>query len=227
MADLAELVTMFTRARYAAWAGDLRHCRDLLNRARAQSADLNETDRSWDSLGMLLHATDELLARIGGEETATEDAKPSETKSIPDDAGLILTQHLRGVIHRTGDYDFELKAYLDDLDWESDLYRRASVVAERYSRPSLRERVKRIRRQELADRKNVEVRRPSASWRIVGNTIIRVVSLGPFGLIKVRATWTREDPPNDFGEIRISLEEVLREIEHSEQQAENLVESQR
>lgn len=225
MPDLPELIRTFTRARYAAWAGDLQYSRRLLKRILPQSNGHTETKRSWDSTGMVLNAANELLAHINGESDSKQDALP-DMKVFPADEILIGTLHLRGVIHRTGNYEFEVRAYLNDLDWEASLYKRCSDLSEKYDRSSLRERVRTIRRKEL-ESDNAEVRRPSASWRIVDEDLLRTVSLGAFGLIKIKAIWIRRDPPEDFERIRKKLETALWEIDHSEKLADEVVESER
>src|SRR5688572_4702601 len=136
MPDLPELIRTFTRARYAAWAGDLQYSRRLLKRILPQSNGHKETKRSWDSTGMVLHAANELLTHINQEADSKQDALP-DLKVFPADEMLIGTEHLRGVIHRTGDYEFEVKAYLNDLEWEASLYKRCSDLSEKYG-PSLR-----------------------------------------------------------------------------------------
>ena len=142
MPDLKRIVDCFTRARYAAWAGDLKHCRRLLDLVENYSKAARSQDHRWDSLGLILHSADQLRERLDAQTSfPSEDVKRSKKKSVADKTLLISTQHLRGVVHRTGDFDFELRAYLNDLNWESDLYRRASSVAREYSRtvPSLQQ----------------------------------------------------------------------------------------
>jgi len=223
MTDLPELIGILTRARYAAWAGDLQYSRRLLKRILPQS-DQKKPKRSWGSTGMVFHAASELLAHINGDADSKQDGLP-DLKLFPADEMLIVTQHLRGVIHRTGEYEFEVRVYLNDLDWEESLYKRCSDLSAEYD-PSLRERVRKLRRKRLRSDK-AEIRRPSASWRVVDEELLRTVSLGPFGLIRIEAAWISQNPPEDFERIRKKLETALWEIDHSEKPANEVVENER
>jgi hypothetical protein len=222
MPDLAESISIFTRARYAAWAGDLTHSRRLLRSITLRSSAETEKERSWDSMGMVLHAASELLSHINEDNENKEHPLP-ESKSAPPNEMLIVTSHLRGVIHRTGDYEFEVRAYLDDLAWETSLYERCSELSVMYE-PNLRERVRKIRRKELK-RDTAEMRRPSASWRLVDEELLRTVFLGPFALIKIGATWIGKALPPDFERVRNKLEGILLEIDHGDQVSDELVET--
>jgi hypothetical protein len=222
MTDVAHLVNMFTRARYAAWAGDFEHCRALLIRVQKESPELNEREQRWDSVGLLQHATDELLVRVVGDAT-TIAGKSSGRKSRTierlafDDAFVISTEHLRGRIHRLDLYHFELRAYLDDLSWESNFHSHALSVARGYGTSMLSEQEERLTEPDVRKVKSKAVgvgRKASSYWRIVGNNVLREVSVGPLCLIRVTATWMVQDPPKQFAGIKAALEEVLKEIEN-------------
>ncbi len=169
----------FARARYAAWAGDVEHCRRLLHDIRLESTKVSEPNHA-SAFGLMLRAASQLSERLEIERRRSEIAQ----NMFRPEKQVIITKHLRAVVHQSSEFEFELRAYLDDLSWEDSLYKRTStVVADalaltRPQDPSLR-------RMET-DQKQKPSRRPHASWRMVDQNAICVVYVCHFVIIIVK-----------------------------------------
>lgn len=218
MQDKEKIVDRFTRARYAAWAGDVNHCQQLLNEIQTESSQLSEQNKA-STFGLMLRAAAQLSYRL-----EIEQKKYDARQETPDhERPIISSKHLRAVVHRASEFEFELRAYLDDLSWEDLLYKRASATAAeakmalaRLEAPTLEQHTESLDDQE-------SLRRPHTSWRIVGQNLVCVVSVGPFCLIKMRGTWTGLLGPRHIDEVIQTFQIVLDQIDPDEQPANRLI----
>ncbi|HEU4713006.1 MAG TPA: hypothetical protein VFS76_15660 [Pyrinomonadaceae bacterium] len=192
-----QILASFSRARYAAWADDVEHCRQLLAEIRNVSSKLDN-----GAYGLIFRAANQLSERLTG---------PDNDQSVAlSDSRLIITRHLRAVIHRIADFEFEVRAYLDDLSWEESLYKRVtSIAAERSARP-----IDVAQKQDASTFEGEKrLRRPSASWRMVDRDLVCDILVGPFGLIKMKGTWISIKPPRQIDQVRATFEMALNEID--------------
>jgi|ERR1044072_4750338 hypothetical protein len=199
-----KILESFTRARYAAWAGDIDHCRELLGEIERKSKTLTEPSYHG-SYGLIVRAADQLSERLNSpvEEIDVQRLRINRRQ-------LITTTHLRAVVHRTADFEFEVRAYLDDLSWEESLYARAiAIETERGGR--LETRTQKEGNSPIESFK--PLRRPATSWRIVENQLAFDIVVGPFCLIIMRGTWTSAEPPLDIDQVRTTFEKALNEID--------------
>lgn len=192
-----QILGSFSRARYAAWADDVEHCRQLLAEVQTVSSQLNN-----GAYTLIFRAAHQLSERLNA---------PNDDQSAAiSNSQLIITRHLRAVIHRIADFEFEVRAYLDDLSWEESFYKRVTAIAaERRASPI-----------DVAQQRNVStfegekrLRRPSASWRILDRYLVCDILVGPFCLIKMKGTWISIEPPRQIDQVRATFEMALNEID--------------
>jgi len=205
-----KILESFTRARYAAWAGDIDHCRELLGEIENKSKGLTEP-RYLGSYGLIIRAADQLSERLNSrvEEIDVQRLRINKRQ-------LITTAHLRAVVHRIADFEFEVRAYLDDLSWEESLYARATAIEAERGRLEMRT-------HNHGDSSSIEsfkpLRRPATSWRVVENQLACNIVVGPFCLIIMRGTWTAVEPPTDIDQVKTTFEKALNEIDSGVQTA--------
>lgn len=209
MPDDGKIVELFASARRAEWAGDVEPARRLLQ-ALKQAAVIRTREPDEHPIAVILERAKLLDARL--------DRAPAE---VPEQL-VVQTTNLRGVIWRTGERNFELRAYLLDPSWEESLYRRAHAVAGRY-RPLLPA-VKGTDTEDVKDKKeqlrlypDTERVKPDvgrgASWAMDGDVYLREVTVGDFALVRVKMVWAQRELPETFLIIRRLLEEALQQLE--------------
>ena len=208
MPDDGKIVELFASARRAEWAGDVEPARRLLQ-ALKQAAVVRAREPDEHPIAVILERAKLLDARL--------DRAPAE---VPEQL-VVQTTNLRGVIWRTGERNFELRAYLLNTSWEESLYRRAHVVASRYS-PLLpavkgtdvedRGKEAQLNLYQDKEREKPDVGR-GASWAMDGDVYLREVTVGDFALVRVKMVWAKRELPENFFVIRRLLEEALRQLE--------------
>ena len=202
------IIELFTRARQAEWAGDIVSARHFI-RLLKEEAGIKPVLSDEHPIAVLLERVRQIDARL--ERVSNE---------VPVEL-IVETEILRGIIWRTGERNFELRAYLRDPSMEDDLYSRAHAVSSRY--PSLltteegtKNEEKREREVQLPLYENQEEEIPDAghgsSWAMDGDVYLREVTVGDFGLVRVKMLWTKRDLPESFLIVRKLLEEPLREL---------------
>lgn len=210
MSDDGRIIELFTTARHAEWAGDVGPARRLLHDLREEAGTrFKEPDE---------HPVSLILERARLIDARLERAQ----HEVPDEL-IIPTNNLRGIIWRTGERNFELRAYLTDPSWEDPLYRHAHAVAKRY--PPLLATAEGAEVEDSSTKgaqlrlyEEQEKQKPDAgrgvSWTMDGNTYLREVTVGDFALVRVKMVWTKRVLPENFAMIRKLLEEPLRLLEN-------------
>src|SRR5688500_13940396 len=99
-----KIMDCFTRARYAAWPGDVDHCRELLIDIKRQSRKLGE-QKHLGTFGLILRAADQLSGRLNAQRRNGEYAQ----KTTINEKQLLTSKHLRAVVHRIGEFEFEVR----------------------------------------------------------------------------------------------------------------------
>lgn len=111
------------------------------------------------------------------------------------------TEHLRGVVRRTGARDFELRAYLTDLKWQKSLKGAARLLADQFGDNKL-----------LPE--HIQGKKLNYAW-IAPGEINHIVNVSPLGMIKSRVTWTIRDKLPDAQHMQRMFEKTLVEIERA------------
>lgn len=106
--DESRIVATYTRARYAEWAGDFAQCEADLSRLTKEFDTPSSFASIRSPLDIVLFRAGELLRRVA----------PMLEAARPPEGAIIQTRHFRGVIHQTGEREFELRGYLTDPEYE-------------------------------------------------------------------------------------------------------------
>jgi hypothetical protein len=210
MTDNTDVSQLFVRLRYAAWAGDIKHCHELFHRLEAQSGRGEPLTYPTAILAQRAGLLLERLQRIESE--------------IDEQQRLVATNHLRGVIWRIESHEFQLRAYLDDFSWEVEMFRRIAAIkiregTDQFELEEVRDELKEYLSPEQSDGKlSAEFGREivtsrGARWVIGGNEFFRDVKVSDIGLILVKGIWTQRLPPDSLQSIKSGFIEVLDQIE--------------
>jgi hypothetical protein len=147
----------------------------------------------------------------------------------PDPASIIEAVRLRGVIQRTGPREFELRAYLQDLDWEDTFWGRLEVVAKAHDhepRPAgIPEQGRLADKRPTSpdaesgsgggeDRDEEEDDDPAYGWWEFRSPLIVHVRVSEFALVSVKATWVDPLRLPDWASIRHAFIDTLEELEN-------------
>lgn len=119
----------------------------------------------------------------------------------PTEMPIVESTNLRGVVHIMSERQFELRAFLKNLSWEQELFKK---VEELSTEPTER------KKDQLNDEVNERGR--SGSWVIEGD-LFREIEVDDLGLITARGTWTKSRLPETPKPIFDAFKEVLRQLD--------------
>jgi hypothetical protein len=224
MATNSRILTNFIKARYAEWAGDFSHCRKLLQditdrryleriKSRERAIELQKPIRTRPHLPPFSHPL-ELIQNAG---LQVKEYADSLIEADEENPTVITTEHLRGVVWEVGSHEFEFRAYLSDLSWESTFYKNAALAAEKYGgRPFTYKEESPSPRKEQTDNHSTRERSEKvggAIWILDGDNFFREVTVSYLALTKVRGIWARRELPKDKEPIVNGFREVLTLLE--------------
>jgi hypothetical protein len=118
--------------------------------------------------------------------------------------GIRPTRHLRGVVRRTAEREFELRAYLSDVTWEEDLLRSARKLARLFGRQS--------EPYMSHSPEDGAYKKLGSGWAMEGK-LLRLINISDLGLIKCRGIWTEVHPPTDAEVIINAFQEILDKLD--------------
>ncbi|WP_373653485.1 hypothetical protein [Schlesneria sp. DSM 10557] len=196
-------------ARFAEWAGDLAYSRSLyaefgVNKKYAQIPD--RFDDPVDVIGFVSTLRAVRLGEPTHEETrrlAFDVFSPEieeTTKSAPEPLLLQPTLNLRAVVHRTGVRDFEMRGYLINPEYESQLYSSATKLGAQTEED----------RDDSAGKSAYAS--PGGEW-VVEGVLFQQVTVSDFGLIKSMGRWTKTELPSNVDEISGPFQQLLESLD--------------
>lgn len=196
----------FTRVRFAEWAGDFVYAHTLLNQVSAEfDGKLAEVTKA--------HPLSVLHNNLGVLKDRLEHMNNIKSESVPH----IFEEfdHIRGVIWRVGRNEFEMRAYLNNFNWEEELYQR---VAGRTELPNetlnwspLRGSVIEVTN-ELARQTGSHPRR-GGSWILDTKNFYREVVVSDIGIIRVKGLWVKRQLPRSRIPIVRGFRDVLMDLD--------------
>jgi hypothetical protein len=230
MTKNTSLFQSFSTARYAEWAGDIFYSHRLLTElliTAQETVDGREDQKPHrivdPIMGMVGHAADELNSRLI--RVAPTDEERALLARVLQQLTL-ETKHLRGVIHRLSSYEFELRAYLSDCSWESELYERAASAAQESGAPPLEpendevkleiEQERNLPRlfEEMDEDEDREIDRGrGTAWIVDSGDFFREVTVGDLALILVKGVWAKRELPGSVDLIKDGFMEVLNKLD--------------
>lgn len=115
----------------------------------------------------------------------------------------VETRHLRGIIWRLGSREFQMYAYLTDLSWESNLFKKAKIFISKFGEEKLPPYPD---SEEEAHIKSFMG--SSGSWVVSGNPFFQV-HISDLGLIEARGLWIKKELPKEAGQIKKAFGSIL------------------
>jgi hypothetical protein len=187
----------FITAMFALWAGDFEYAETLL------SDYTNERP-----LNGAVESPEELIRRTGllrlrqlrqkkGEFKllAAEHDLRDQVQATPD---VLETTHIRGALWRLGPREFNLLAYLTDLQWQEQMLGFAREQAELYEHY---EPATSGRRQRPLQRELRSMASSGVAWTVTGSVLMQA-HISDLCLLEVNGIWTLGGLPNTNEEIR-------------------------
>lgn len=189
--------------RMALWAGDLEYAESQFSQIRTSrtiAEFIYPSDEKAEPIGdvdhLILYAITSRLKRIQGRQEERKRTLPRGSQSWgPDDEPpqpiILTTTHLRALIWRIDDRRFQLRCFLTDLNWETELLKRARVLsANERAGPSSR----------------------STSWESPGEPFMRI-GLSDSCLLRADAFWYGQSPPTSGLEVRERFMSLLTDLD--------------
>jgi hypothetical protein len=202
MAEALSLSEAYITARQAWWAGDLVYCLRALTETGADGNDELASHDEYDPVRLLRWRANQLYAQV---------LRGLKEERQPDPAFIVETRHLRGAFHQASPRLFEFRAFMRDLTWDEELFRRATMVAGRYGRQVAAPSAKYQEEEENAGTINFDD--PELSWLEIRDHMLVEVSISEFALLRAQLTWTSHVPPADVERIHLAFLNVLRSLE--------------
>ena len=208
MPEIHEASIIFTLAKRAAWARDVKFCRERLSELTKLTRGQRETN-DWDPLTLIRRAGEHLEAHLAN-------------KDAPPDKQVIRMAHLRGVVWPVDRREFELLAYLTDYSWEETLYQHAAKIAASGRVTVLEPEEDDAHGAEGVDQQKdlfQQERAPEVdegmglSWEEEADGLQCVVTVNDLGLIKVKGLWFGRDLPQDPEEVVSRFRGILTRLE--------------
>jgi hypothetical protein len=194
-------IESFVIASFALWAGDIDYAASLLSEYAAGTS-LPDLEGIYEPEQVLRAAAATRLQEIRALRELRGDPENPTPSSRPP---VLKTAHLRGVVWQTNEREFQLKAYLSSLSWETSLFDNAGTVSLAASGDSQAP----LPTRSPAHR---ESGARSAAWVVTGNPFIRVY-LGEMGLLQANALWTLRRTPDNLEAILDALQRVLASLD--------------
>jgi hypothetical protein len=216
----AELWDLFAVANLALWAGDYPGAEERL------TGVVRQTRRATRGVTHFQHPVGASAA------TALRQLRRRRTEfgELASAGGLTPTQiaptpalrssggHLSAVLWAESDWEYELRAYVNDLDWEREFYKSG---AERSLDPEARSNVARLEygNTDAADRSSQIVRTTgttsalSIRWVVSTPTLSLQVEFSDFSTCTVRGVWTSPLPPQTTDEVVAVFQGLLDELD--------------
>lgn len=211
---------IYAIARAAEWAGDLDFSRVMYAEFSGPSQYLLFPERFDGPMDVIRFVSALRAARLN-EPTMSRETRSLAEKvfsverlerksfAAPEPMPLLPTAHLRAVVHRTGERDFEMRGYMTSADFDQSLYANARKLAA-------------TRKLELAEEDTqsspTSYGSPAGTWVIEG-TLFQQVSVSDLGLIKSRGQWTRKELPSDSDAILSPFQVLLDALDPSDMSA--------
>jgi hypothetical protein len=224
MATNSKVLTNFIKARYAEWAGDISYCQELLQditdrrslervKSQQRAIESPRLGKARTTLAPYSHPL-ELIQHAGLQVKEYADALVKADEASPT---VTTTEHLRGVVWEVSSHEFEFRAYLRDLSWESMLYKNAALAAEKYGGiPFIyKEEGPGQRKEQIENhsRREGSGKIGGATWILDEGNFFREVTVSYLALTKVRGIWARRELPEDKEPIVNGFREVLTLLE--------------
>lgn len=210
------VIEAYIVARFAEWAGDRDHSRRLYAECGGRRP-YNDFPKRFDGPLEVIRFVSELRAARLGEPVsdgtrvfaAKVFATEGHLRSLPPPEPMLLTptRHLRAAVHRVGNRDFQMRAYLDRLEFEPRLYENARRVGTAAVQTASAE--------TIGDRVYDS---PGVTWVIEGR-LFQKVTVSDFGLIKSEGRWTQQELPRTADEVLRPFQRLLEALDPAEKHA--------
>jgi hypothetical protein len=189
-------------ATFALWAGDFAFAETLL-REFSPPRNTPSLEGGIEAPEDIMRATGVLRLRQLWQRRGEFQKYVAEYRShgmeLVEQPLVVRTEHLRGVVWRTGEREFQMQAYLVDLSWQDELFNRAHAEAGRHetARPSGRGTA--AEPLELG-REDIVGRGLGRAWTVTGHPFLQV-EVTDLGLIDASMVWVEARLPERGEEI--------------------------
>ncbi len=198
----ADTFTQYIVARLALWAGDFDYFQQLVGDVAPRS-EFGKIPDSMNGPEEVVRYCAALrsrqLSQKRGELSKRVEALASDRVHVDSQPTVLQTTHLRGAVWRRGPRRFILRAFLNDLAWESELYLNAARLQSKY------------RGIELGP-PNARLRVPTRTWLIPGRFIIEVV-MGSLGLLEADGLWSDNEQECTIRDVVGAFDQLLIELD--------------
>lgn len=204
------ITDLYVIATFALWAGDVEYGQDLLRKL----APLRE----YGKLPEKVESSEELILYIAALRHRQLIQRKREYNNVVDNYRMqgfnlsaelltVETRHLRGIIWRLGSREFQMYAYLTDLSWEPNLFRKAKRLISAFGEEKLPSYV--------GSESEIHAKSftgSGGSWIVTGNPFLQI-HVSDLGLIEALGLWVKKKPPQDVDQIKKAFSSILHKLD--------------